>query len=121
MDLEVHAGETVALVGRNGAGKTTTLQSVMGMSGIGKTGSIKVNGVETIGMPGHRVARLGAGLVPEGGRVFKDLTVEENLLVASGAGARARLGPTGSDDAGRARENGSGFVSVFLSESQSFS
>ncbi len=99
MDLEVLAGETVALVGRNGAGKTTTLQSVMGMSGIGKTGSIKVNGVEAIGMPVHRVARLGVGLVPEGRRVFKDLTVEENLLVASGAGARERSGLTGSDGA----------------------
>ena len=98
--LEVGAGETVALVGRNGAGKTTTLQSVMGMSGIGKTGSIKVDGVETVGLPGHRVARLGVGLVPEGRRVFKDLTVDENLLVAAGTGTR-----TGSDDAGGAREN----------------
>jgi branched-chain amino acid transport system ATP-binding protein len=87
IDMEVGAGETVALVGRNGAGKTTTLQSVMGMTGIAKTGSIKVDQTETIGLPAHRVARLGVGLVPEGRRVFKDLTVEENLLVAArGAG-----------------------------------
>ncbi len=83
LDLEVAAGETVALVGRNGAGKTTTLQSVMGMGGIMRTGSIKVDGRETIGLPAHRIARLGVGLVPEGRRVFGSLTVEENLLVSA--------------------------------------
>jgi branched-chain amino acid transport system ATP-binding protein len=86
VDLEVRAGETVALVGRNGAGKTTTLQSIMGMAGITRTGSIEMDGKETIAMPAHRIARLGVGLVPEGRRVFGSLTVEENLLVAAGAG-----------------------------------
>jgi branched-chain amino acid transport system ATP-binding protein len=105
IDLDVHAGEAVALLGRNGAGKTTTLRCVMGMSGIGKTGSIKVNGVETIGMPAHRVARLGVGLVPEGGRVFEELTVEENLLVAVGSGRRVGLGRVRSDDEVEVREN----------------
>jgi branched-chain amino acid transport system ATP-binding protein len=89
VDLTVGKGETVALVGRNGAGKTTTLQSVMGMSGIARTGSIEVGGRETIGMPTHQIARLGVGLVPEGRRVFASLTVEENLLVAAGGGTRA--------------------------------
>ncbi|HEY2282207.1 MAG TPA: ABC transporter ATP-binding protein [Solirubrobacteraceae bacterium] len=84
VDLTVGEGETVALVGRNGAGKTTTLQSVMGMSGITRTGSIEVAGRETIGLPAHRIARLGVALVPEGRRVFGDLTVEENLRVAAG-------------------------------------
>jgi branched-chain amino acid transport system ATP-binding protein len=93
VDLEVGAGETVALVGRNGAGKTTTLQSVMGMGAIARTGSIKVDGHETIGMAAHRIARLGVGLVPEGRRVFGGLTVEENLLVA--AGTRRRAAPSG--------------------------
>ncbi|HEY2535590.1 MAG TPA: ABC transporter ATP-binding protein [Solirubrobacteraceae bacterium] len=89
VDLTVGEGETVALVGRNGAGKTTTLQSVMGMGGIVRTGSIRVGGVETIGMPAYRIARLGVGLVPEGRRVFGELTVEENLRAAVGIGRRA--------------------------------
>jgi branched-chain amino acid transport system ATP-binding protein len=91
VDLEVRAGETVALVGRNGAGKTTTLQSIAGMSAITRTGSIEVAGRETIGMPAHRIARLGVGLVPEGRRVFGSLTVEENLRVAAGSGGRTGL------------------------------
>jgi branched-chain amino acid transport system ATP-binding protein len=100
VDLEVGAGETVALVGRNGAGKTTTLQCVMGMAGIARTGSIKVEGQETIGMPAHRIARLGVGLVPEGRRVFGSLTVEENLLVAAGTGKRV-----GSNESGASKES----------------
>ncbi len=125
VNLDVGAGETVALVGRNGAGKTTTLQSVMGMTGISKAGSIMVDGKETIGMPAHRVARLGVGLVAEGRRVFKDLTVEENLLVAAGTGPRAGAGSgmcagagsrdmrAGADDGGDARENGWPLERVF--------
>lgn len=104
IDLDVHAGEIVALIGGNGAGKTTTMRCVMGMGGIGKTGSIKVGGVETIGMPAHKVARLGVGLVPEGGRVFEKLTVEENLLVAAGSGRRVGSGRVRSDDEVEARE-----------------
>jgi branched-chain amino acid transport system ATP-binding protein len=100
VDLEVGVGETVALVGRNGAGKTTTLQCVMGMGGITRIGSIRVEGRETIGMDAHRIARLGVGLVPEGRRVFGSLTVEENLLVAAGRGKRA-----GSNEDGRPRES----------------
>lgn len=88
VDMEVRAGETVALVGRNGAGKTTTLQSVMGMGGIERSGSVEVDGVQAIGLPAHRVARLGVGLVPEGRRVFGELTVRENLRVASSAAGR---------------------------------
>ena len=89
VDLTVGEGETVALVGRNGAGKTTTLQSVMGMGAITRSGSIRVDGRETIGMPAYRIARLGVGLVPEGRRVFGSLTVEENLLVAAGSARRS--------------------------------
>jgi branched-chain amino acid transport system ATP-binding protein len=92
VDLTVGAGETVALVGGNGAGKTTTLQSVMGMSAVARSGSIKVDEQETIGLPAHRIARMGVSLVPEGRRVFGSLTVEENLLVADGS--RRRMGLT---------------------------
>jgi branched-chain amino acid transport system ATP-binding protein len=97
VDLTVGKGETVALVGRNGAGKTTTLQSVMAMSGITSTGSILVDGAETVGMPAHRIARLGVGLVPEGRRVFASLTVEENLLVAAGSATRAHSATHGTE------------------------
>ena len=89
VNLEVGAGETVALVGRNGAGKTTTLRSIMGIGGVKRTGSIRVEGRETIGLGAHRIARLGVGLVPEGRRVFGSLTVEENLRVAAGSARRA--------------------------------
>ncbi len=92
LDMSVLAGETVALIGRNGAGKTTTLQCVMGILGSRK-GSIEVNGVQTIGLPPHRIARLGVALVPQGRRVFSELTVEENLRTGIGA------------DKGRAEEN----------------
>jgi branched-chain amino acid transport system ATP-binding protein len=82
LHLDVQPGETVALVGRNGAGKTTALRSVMAIGGVLRTGSICVSGHETVGLPPHRIARLGVSLVPEARRIFKDLTVEENLLVA---------------------------------------
>ena len=91
LDLTVGKGETVALVGRNGAGKTTTLRSIMGMGEVRRTGSIRVDGVETIGMPAHEIARLGVALVPEGRRMFGSLTVEENLRVA-GVAKRAGHG-----------------------------
>jgi branched-chain amino acid transport system ATP-binding protein len=94
LELEVGAGETVALVGRNGAGKTTTLRCVMGMEGVERTGSVRVDGRETIGLPAHRIARLGVGLVPEGRRVFGSLTVEENLCVAARIGTGKRAGAT---------------------------
>jgi branched-chain amino acid transport system ATP-binding protein len=89
VDLEVHAGETVALIGRNGAGKTTVLHSLMGMIER-RSGSVRLDGEETIGLEPHRIARLGVGLVPEGRRVFGELTVEENLQVAIRPGVAER-------------------------------
>jgi branched-chain amino acid transport system ATP-binding protein len=101
VSLDVGEGETVALIGRNGAGKTTTLKSVMGMAGISKEGSIEVSGKETVGLPAHKIAKLGrVGLVPEGRRVFEDLTVEENLVVAAKSGKRAGRRGQAGDRAG---------------------
>jgi branched-chain amino acid transport system ATP-binding protein len=87
VDLHVNEGETVALIGRNGAGKSTTLQCAMGVLAQ-RSGSVEVGGRETIGLSPHRIARLGMALVPQGRRVFRELTVEENLR--AGIGSRAR-------------------------------
>jgi branched-chain amino acid transport system ATP-binding protein len=81
VDMNVADGETVALIGRNGAGKTTALQCVMGVLE-SREGSIEVNGTETISLSPHRIARLGVTLVPQGRRIFAELTVEENLRTA---------------------------------------
>ncbi|SED98747.1 amino acid/amide ABC transporter ATP-binding protein 2, HAAT family [Rhizobiales bacterium GAS191] len=79
VDLKVAAGEVVTLIGRNGMGKTTTVGSIMGMVGV-RGGSISFMGRDLRGMPSHRIARCGLGLVPEGRRIFPNLTVRENLL-----------------------------------------
>jgi len=76
----VAQGEVVTLLGRNGAGRTTTLRAIMGLTGR-RTGSIKVNGVEAIGMPTHRIAHLGIGYCPEERGIFASLSTEENLLL----------------------------------------
>jgi branched-chain amino acid transport system ATP-binding protein len=80
MDLTVSEGEVVTLLGRNGAGRTTVLKSIMGLVGR-RSGSITINGRETIGMPTHKIARLGIGYCPEERGIFSSLTVEENLLL----------------------------------------
>ena len=81
--LVVAEGRVTTLLGRNGAGKTTTLRSLVGLTPP-RTGHIRVFGKETTGQPPYRVARSGVGYVPEGRRIFPNLTVEENLLVPSG-------------------------------------
>ncbi|HTH78469.1 MAG TPA: ABC transporter ATP-binding protein [Ramlibacter sp.] len=81
--LEVREGEIVTLLGRNGAGKTTTMRSLMGLTPA-REGRITVLGKETMGWPPYRIAALGVGLVPEGRRVFGNLTVDENLRVPAG-------------------------------------
>jgi branched-chain amino acid transport system ATP-binding protein len=80
VDLEVRKGELVTLVGRNGAGKTTTMKSIMGLVRA-RTGSVKVDGVETVGLQPYRIARLGIELCPEERGIFASLDVEENLLL----------------------------------------
>jgi branched-chain amino acid transport system ATP-binding protein len=87
IDFIVNRGEVVTLLGRNGAGRTTTLRAIVGLTGK-RSGSIMVNGRETITMPTHRIAHLGIGYCPEERGIFAGLSAEENLLlppaVASG-------------------------------------
>lgn len=86
VNLEVKRGQILGLLGRNGAGKTTTLRAVMGlMDRI--AGSIRVEDVELIGMPPHRIPGQGVAYVPQGRRLFPALTVEENLRMGLLAGA----------------------------------
>ncbi len=80
MAFHVDEGEVVTLLGRNGAGRTSTLRAIMGLIGSRK-GSIKVRGTETIGLPPHRIARLGLGYCPEERGIFASLSAEENLLL----------------------------------------
>ena len=80
VDMVVQPGEVVTLLGRNGAGRTSTLRSIMGLIGSRK-GSIKVNGVETVGMPTYRIAHLGIGYCPEERGIFSSLSAEENLML----------------------------------------
>jgi branched-chain amino acid transport system ATP-binding protein len=78
--LEVREGEVVTLLGRNGAGKSTTLRSVMGLTHA-REGAVRIFGEITTEWPPYRIAALGVGFVPEGRRIFANLTVEENLKV----------------------------------------
>ena len=86
VDLAVNKGEVVTLLGRNGAGRTSTLKSILGLVGR-RTGSIVVNGVETIDWPTFRIAHLGIGYCPEERGIFSSLSVEENLMLPPAIGA----------------------------------
>jgi branched-chain amino acid transport system ATP-binding protein len=81
VSLTVGAGEVVALLGRNGAGKTTTIRTIIGFTGA-RAGRVVFQGADVTRLPSHRIARLGVGLVPQGRRIFPDLTVTENLRLA---------------------------------------
>jgi branched-chain amino acid transport system ATP-binding protein len=78
--LIVREGELVALLGRNGAGKSTSLRSLIGLTHP-REGELHILGHATIRWPAYRIAALGVGYVPEGRRIFPNLTVEENLRV----------------------------------------
>jgi len=80
VDFSVEPGQLVCLLGRNGSGRTTTLKSVLGLVGR-RSGSVRVFGQETIGLPTERIARLGIGYCPEERGIFSSLTAEENLLL----------------------------------------
>ena len=80
VSFELKEGELVCLLGRNGVGKSTTLKSIMGMVRPSH-GDIRFEGKELVGMRPHQIARLGVGYVPEERRIFRSLTVHENLLI----------------------------------------
>ena len=80
INLEVHQGEVVTLLGRNGAGRTTTLRSILGLTDK-RSGSIKINGNETVHLPTHQIAPMGIGYCPEERGIFSTLTAEENLFL----------------------------------------
>jgi branched-chain amino acid transport system ATP-binding protein len=80
MDFSVQQGEVVTLLGRNGAGRTTTLKAILGLVGK-RTGSVMMNGRETIHMQPHQIVHLGIGYCPEERGIFSSLTAEENLTL----------------------------------------
>lgn len=82
VSLRVQTGEVVCLMGRNGAGKTTTLKTIIGLLPP-RRGSIRFKGEEITGRQPYRLTRLGLSYVPDDRRIFGDLTVEENLEIAS--------------------------------------
>jgi branched-chain amino acid transport system ATP-binding protein len=96
LSFEVRRGEIVGLIGPNGAGKSTTLHAIMGLVPP-SSGDIRVAGVSVRGLPPERVARSGVALVPEGRRMFGELTVEENLRLGL-AGRRESAGASADLD-----------------------
>jgi len=87
VSLRLDEGEIVTVLGRNGAGKTTTMRSLMGLTAV-RNGSVRILGEDTTRWPAYKIARLGVGYVPEGRKIFGNLTVLENLTVPE-----ARQGP----------------------------
>ena len=85
VDMTIRKGEVVTLLGRNGAGRTSTLKSVLGLVDR-RTGSIVVNGTETVGLANYRIPRLGIGYCPEERGIFSSLSVEENLMLPPSVG-----------------------------------
>ena len=85
VDLAVGEGEVVALMGRNGMGKTTTLRTIFGVLPATE-GAMTFEGKSLVGMPIHKIARLGLGLVPEGRGIFVKLSVRENLVATARPG-----------------------------------
>lgn len=81
ISLQIAEGESVCLLGRNGAGKTTTLKSIIGLTPP-KKGRIQFQGKEVAGKPPYFIAQMGVGFVPDDRRIFPDLTVRQNILLA---------------------------------------
>ncbi|TFW27467.1 ABC transporter ATP-binding protein [Massilia horti] len=83
INFTVNPGEVVTLLGRNGSGRTTTLRAIMGLTSR-RTGSIRINGAESIGLPTYKIAHLGVGYCPEERGIFSSLSTEENLRLPPG-------------------------------------
>ena len=86
VDFSVSKGELVTLLGRNGSGRTTTLKAILGLTGK-RSGSVLLDGRETIGMATHRIVHLGLGWCPEERGIFASLSAEENLLLPPAVGS----------------------------------
>ncbi len=82
ISFEVHQGEIVSLIGANGAGKTTMMQSIVGLIPK-KTGTVLFEGSDISKTPCHKIVKLGMTQVPEGRRIFQELTVYENLMMGA--------------------------------------
>ncbi len=82
ISFNVEQGEIIALIGANGAGKTTTLHTITGLVPA-KRGSVKLNGKDITKIPAHKIVSMGMAHVPEGRRVFAQLTVYENLMLGA--------------------------------------
>lgn len=82
VSLEVREGEIVSLIGANGAGKTTTLQTISGLLQA-KSGSISFDGQDITRVPAHKLCRMGMAQVPEGRRIFSNLTVSDNVQLGA--------------------------------------
>jgi branched-chain amino acid transport system ATP-binding protein len=94
LSLEVHPGEIVGLIGPNGAGKSSTLHAIMGAAPV-TGGDVLLDGASLVGGRPENVARKGVALVPEGRRIFGELTVEENLRLGLAARRERRIGHDG--------------------------
>jgi branched-chain amino acid transport system ATP-binding protein len=92
LSLEVHRGQVVAILGRNGMGKTTLIRSIFGLTPA-REGEITYCGQQISKLPPYRIAQLGVSLVPQGRRIFKNLSVRENLTLPTSvlAGGRKKL------------------------------
>ncbi len=92
VDLEAKAGEVLCLLGRNGAGKTTTLKAIMGLLPL-SAGQVTLEGEVLSDLPAHEVPRRGVGYIPQGRRLFSEMTVSENIdvgLMTRGMGNETR-------------------------------
>jgi branched-chain amino acid transport system ATP-binding protein len=84
------AGGATSMVGRNGMGKTTLCNAIVGVPPAHVTGSIRFQGIELVGRPSYKIAKLGIGYVPQGRRLFPSLSVDEHLRMVAGRGGSSK-------------------------------